>query len=126
MKNLYKYLFYRLYSWNLKTWGESDMPHWNALYGVTFIMFLNIYFIALIIDKFVFDILDENISKSKIIAATSFVLLINYFIFLHKKKYKIIVQEYNGESQKTRKIKAILLWLFFLLSILVLYTMMII
>ena len=31
----YRYLYYMLYSWNLKTWGENDVPEWNALFGVS-------------------------------------------------------------------------------------------
>ncbi|MDG5800164.1 hypothetical protein QA597_07370 [Marinilabiliaceae bacterium ANBcel2] len=42
MMKIYRYLYYRLYSWNLKTWGEKDLPQWNALFGVSFMMFLNL------------------------------------------------------------------------------------
>ena len=38
----YRYLYFRIYSWNLRVWGESDLPQLNALFGVSFLICLNV------------------------------------------------------------------------------------
>ncbi len=48
MLGFYKYLYFRIYSWNLKKWGENDMPEWNAVLGVSFTMFINLFVLVLL------------------------------------------------------------------------------
>ena len=115
--NIFKYLYYRLYSWNLKTWGENDFPQWNALFGVSFMMFLNLGFFGLLLQLFGLNIFLRNeLPKKELIIIMISLFIINYFQFIHKEVYKSIVKELKNESLKKRKINTILLWLYFILS----------
>lgn len=118
---LYKYLYYRLYSWNLKAWGKKDSPEWNALIGVSFMMGINLS-LFLIIIQLLFEIkiiLSDNLPKKEIIVVALVILAINYFIFNYKKKYLLIIEKYNNESLKKKRINALLLWLYIILSFVV-------
>ena len=98
--NAYKYLYYRIYSWNLQTWGKSDVPHFNALLGLTFLVFLNIYALLMIVELLTeysfFNFLGFGIWNAVIIYWAAGV--INYFIFLYKGKYKKIAKDFVKES----------------------------
>jgi hypothetical protein len=97
--NIYKYLYYRLYSWNHKTWGENDFPQWNALFGVSFMMFLNLGFFGLLLQLFGLNIFLRNeLPKKELIIIMISLFIINYFQFIHKEVYKSIVKELKNES----------------------------
>jgi len=116
MMRLYRYLYYRLYSWNLKTWGESDLPQFNALFGVSFMMFVNLGIIAGILDMIGFNIFFENTPKKEIIITMLAVLAINYFWLVHNGKYKQIAKGYKNESKNKRLRNTLLLWLYVVMS----------
>jgi len=116
---LYRYLYYRLYSWNLKTWGKRDGPEWNAVFGVSFMMFLNLFFICSIPELFGVDILFKYELSNKIIIAISIIILgFNYFVFLYRKKYELLKKEFSHESIKERSRNLLLLWVYTFLSFL--------
>jgi hypothetical protein len=115
MMNFYKYLYYRLYSWNLKTWGESDFPQGNAHLGVSFMMGLNLWIIPWILDLVGFIDVDK-ISNKEAVALFLTLLFINYFWSLHKRKYKKIAAKYRHEPKGKRRRNAFLLWLYVIFS----------
>jgi len=115
---LYKYLFYRLYIWNLKKWGEEDVPQWNALLGVTFMMYANILTMLHVFLQF-FDInifMLEQTPKKEIVILFVSLIVINFFIFIFRNKYLSIVSELKAESKKKKQINLIFLWLYVILS----------
>ena len=117
MMRLYKYLYYRLYSWNLKTWGEKDLPQWNALIGVSFMMILNFGIIAGIIDMFgIVDIFIEETPKKELVLFYLVVTVFNYFWLVHNGKYRQIAKEYKNEPKDKRSRRALLLWLYVIMS----------
>ena len=117
MIKLYRYLYYRLYTWNLKTWGENDYPHWNALFGVSFMMFLNLSLIGLLLQFFGVNIfLLNELPKREIIIIMLCLFVLNYFSFLHKAHYKTITKELKKETPEKRKTNTILLWVYVMLS----------
>jgi len=114
---LFKYLYYRLYIWNLKTWGVVDAPHWNALLGVTFMMYFNLLFIAFVLEIFnVHIIIRDEIPKKEAVALYFILIGINYFQFVHKEKYKKIAQKLKKETPQKRRRNTVLLWLYVVLS----------
>ncbi len=119
MMKLYRYLYYRLYSWNLKTWGESDLPQFNALFGVSFMMFVNIGFIAGILDVLGLRIFVEDTPKNEIIFTMLVILVANYFWLVHNGKYKQIAKELKKEPKNKRTRNVILLWLYVIVSFVV-------
>ena len=101
MIKLYKYLYYRLYSWNLKTWGESDMPQWNALLGVSFMMFLNLSLLGILIQFLGLNIFSKNdLPKKEIIILMLGLFVLNYFLFIQKAKYLTLIKELKKETIK--------------------------
>lgn len=116
---IYLYLYYRLYTWNLKKWGMEDMPHYNALFGVSFMMFSNLYLLAWLLQLFGLNIvLHEETPRFEVAFIGLIILFYNYFRFIYKKKFKSLVKLYSKESKQRRRRNTFLLWLYFLLSFL--------
>lgn len=102
----YKYIYYWLYTWQKKLWGENDLPQYNAILG------MGLSFVAVIMSFFsllyiVFDVQFniEEIPKAKILVFGYGILVVHYFLFIHKGKYKKIEQEFKNESKEERKRK---------------------
>lgn len=117
MMNIYRYLYYRLYSWNLKTWGEKDIPQWNALFGVSFMMFLNLGLLGLLLQLLGVNIfLRDELPKKELVIIMISLFVLNYFLFVHKGNYRSIVKELKKEPPEKRRANTILIWLYVILS----------
>jgi hypothetical protein len=117
MMKLYRYLYYRLYSWNLKTWGEKDLPQWNALFGISFMMFLNLGLVGLLLQAFGLNIFQrEELPKKELIVLMVGLFILNYFLFIRNGNYLSIVKELKKESSNKRKANTFLIWLYVVLS----------
>ena len=120
MIKFYKYLYYRLYTWNLKKWGESDFPQGNALLGVSFMMYINLGLLAVVLQFFGIQIFFlEEVPKKEIIILGLILLAINYFIFLYKGKYKKIVKMFDNETEKQKSRNILFLWIYVFLSFII-------
>jgi DMSO reductase anchor subunit len=118
MIKMFRYLYYRLYSWNLKTWGENDLPQWNALFGVSFMMFLNLGLVGLLLQAFGMNIFQrDELPKKELIVIMIVLFILNYFLFIHKGNYLTIAKELKKETLKIRKANTFLLWLYVVLSL---------
>jgi hypothetical protein len=114
---LYRYLYYRLYSWNLKRWGEKDLPQWNALFGVSFMMFLNLGLVGLLLQAFGLNIFQrDELPKKELIVLMVGLFILNYFLFIRNGNYLSIVKELKKESSNKRKANTFLIWLYVVLS----------
>jgi len=112
MKKLVEYLYYKIYSWKKK-----DVPEWTASFGISLLMFLKLvilYEITTIIDK---KLLITGIPKFIIVVIMLTLIIINYFWFIHKKKYLKIISKYNKETEKQKLIRGFLILLYFFLTI---------
>ena len=103
--NGYKYLYYRIYSSNLRDWGENDIPQFNALLGVSFLIYLNTFTLFIGVKLITeFRILEQiKFSKTQAVIGFMVIGLINYYIFIHASKYKLIAKQFNKESKGERK-----------------------
>ena len=102
-------------------WGERDIPEWNAAISVSIMMFINLFFIGLLLQYAGLVVIIggvEPVPKKIIIFIFLVFLGINYFLFIDSEKYKLIVKECEKENTKKRKNNTILLWLYVILSIL--------
>lgn len=106
MLSAYKYLYYRIYSWNLRKWGENDVPHINALIGVSFLIYVNCYTIIVLINVLTGISIIElvRIDKLKLIFGMVIIGGVNYFLFIHKEKYKFLACKFEDESESRKKI----------------------
>ena len=116
MMKFYKYLYYRLYTWNLKKWGERDLPQFNALFGVSFMIILNIGILVGILDLFGFNFIRDETPKVGIVILGFLILGLNYFWLVKNEKYKRITKEFEMESKNKRLRNTLFLWLYLILS----------
>ena len=111
----YNYLFYKFYKGAFSI-RESGDPEFRAIFGLGITEGINFYSIMQIIIYFVY----ENQIKTPILllALTAILILIlNYFLFIYKDKYKKIIDEYKNESDKRRKIGTLLTWSYVLVTL---------
>jgi len=119
MLSFLRYVYYRIYIWNRNNWGESDQPWFNAMLGVTFLMYLNIItIINLVLYLFgTFMQEDKNNYYKIVIALFGLSLLaINYFFLFGGKKHFQIVVLFQNETRKQKNIGTIKLGLYVFLS----------
>lgn len=117
MIRFYKYVYYRFYSWNLKTWGKEDFPQWNALLGVSFMMFLNLGLLGLLLQAFGINIFRRNeLPKKELIVIMVGLFILNYFLFINNGNYLTYTKEFKQETLKKRKTNTFLIWLYVVLS----------
>lgn len=117
MMKFYRYLYYRLYSWNMKSWGDKDLPQWNALFGVSFMMFLNLGLLGFLLQLLGVNIfLRDELPKKELIIIMLSLFVVNYFLFIHRGNYRSTVKELKKEPPEKRRINTILIWLYVILS----------
>lgn len=118
MKKFYDYLFYWAYNHYWKSWGRRELPAPNAVIVLSMINGLNILTIFIVLDTLgIIRLEKSNITfyDSAIIGVSC--LIGNYFIFLYKKRYLKIAEQYENESNKMKKKYTYLSWLYFSLSL---------
>ena len=99
----YKYLYYRIYAWNLRVWGESDLPQFNALFGVSFLVFVNMMTLLTAIE--VTTGKRFSISRATTIGTAFAMIVIGYFLLVHNSKYLTIAKEFSGETSAQKKLR---------------------
>jgi hypothetical protein len=101
--NPYYYLFYRIYIFTNKL-GNYDVAY-SAVLGLSGLLILN----AFILIK-IFGLNESNLNLIRPIGfvCASLIILINYYIFIFKRKYFIIAYKYRNESRKSKNINGII------------------
>lgn len=100
-----KYLFYRLYTWQLRLWGEAELPQFNALFFVSILATLNVYSLFDVIGF----LLGINVLKvcgiGKIHAIAIYVAMVGlgYFILVKDERYQKIAKLFKDESLAKRR-----------------------
>ncbi len=105
MFKIHRYIYYRLYIWNLKLFGERDLPFLNALLELSLIIYVNILTIILMIDKvFMAKTIDRLISTQWLaIIIVVFLLLIQYLFLFHNNRHKKIIERYEGDQVNEKR-----------------------
>jgi hypothetical protein len=114
----YKYFYYRLFRWNLKTWGKNDVPQYNALIGVTFLCYLSLFNIAIIFELITgLSLLTQfGIGKLHIVIVFLALGTLNYFLFIHHNRYLQLERYFGSESKQQRANRSLFLTFFVLAS----------
>lgn len=112
MINIYKYIFYRNYKWQLILWGPQDVPQVTATLTVGFIALNNIFTAALCLEFL--GILQGVLDLSRIVLGliSVGVAILFYFQFLRDDKYKVIGKEFENEGLKQKIVNSLFMWLF--------------
>lgn len=121
MKYIFYHLFYRVYWWNIKVIKEKDFPVLSAYLFVSGLMSINV--ISLLSILLVFIIKNPQgapIWNPWVIIPITF--LPNYFFFIHKKKYKDIIDNSQslGKVEKRKRDIAILMYILLTFIIMIL------
>lgn len=111
------YLYYRLYAWNLATWGKSDVPQFNAMYGVATVSYANLLAIAMPIVGMTGNRLISGAQKYQIAAIAIVWAFINYWLLVRNGKYKGIAARFSKEQPVASMRNMIFCWLYVILSI---------
>jgi hypothetical protein len=104
----YRYLYYKLYCIWLKKKDEPENAHINAVITITFLLYVNIMSIPLILlaaSKNEIINLPESNFNAKVWIAVILVVagIFNYFILARKRQHNKIIEEFKSESEGKRK-----------------------
>jgi len=109
-----KYLYYRIYDWNLRAWGESDLPQYNAIIGISFFIWLNLITVVIAIEALIKSEYLVSIPNSEYYAGAILLTLIlmNCFLLVRNGKYLTIAEEFKKENPSQKRKRLILIWLY--------------
>ena len=97
----YQFLFYKIYKFTLST-PSANIAEWSSIISISFLLGLNImtgyYWIFHQSLKYIIP----EYPKFGPYLLMSILLVINYMIFLHRKKYLNIVSEFDDELQNNK------------------------
>lgn len=111
---IFKYVFYRIFSIYRKK-HDKDESSYVAMIFVTLFMFMNIFVVGGIVNNF--NLLPVFFkSKIQVIVFMVILLVINFFIFLHKKKYDRFCDEFEQKANSKSKQKGWIIVLYFIIS----------
>jgi hypothetical protein len=101
----YRYLFYRIYQWNMHAFGEEDTPAFNALLQVSFITLFNFATFLLLIQIIgrlaIFDFLSRQ--KIYLFIIIFLFLGLNYLLLMRNNRSKSIIQEFDTMPSKSKR-----------------------
>jgi hypothetical protein len=98
----YRYLIYKLYSWGLIK--GNDTPVFNVIITLTFINFVHLFTLYLIVLKFVPRISIFNLeSKVYLYLFGLLFILLNYFLLYNKKRWEAYMKEFENEEERESK-----------------------
>jgi hypothetical protein len=95
-------------------WGESDMPQFNAMFGVSFLIYCNILTVFVAVEVLTGIPIRTPTRLSKYHAGAILILvgLVNYFLLVHDGKYKKIAKEFEKESVAHKRRGLIGIWVY--------------
>lgn len=105
MVKAYEYVYYRIYLWGLKAYGEQDRPHDSAVLGVALLTYLNILTLFAILQGITGIKFSEigGLSVEYLAVLAVCYMVLHYFILFRKKRYKQIIVEHSQESEEKHK-----------------------
>lgn len=112
----YEYLYYRIYTWDLRTFGEDNLPQFNAAINVSFMSLLNLFTIAMPIASLLGVTGAFNINKYAIGGVAITWILINYHLLARNERYKKMALKFAQESHYDRGRNSVLCWLYVIFS----------
>ena len=112
--NIYYYLFYKIYRFTQRL-GNYDVA-FSAMLGFSFLLFLDINTIYISVFP-VTNINFNNHYRTPLIILYIIVFIINYFLFIYKKRYKEIEKQFKNESTKNKRIGSIIVIVYVIISL---------
>lgn len=116
--NLYKIIYCNLYKFVLKTPSRNEQPEHIASIVLTLLVCFNLFLIAIFLEKF-----DVSIASAVFETNTPYIVaffltsVLNYFYLIRGNKHQKMLSDYNVKSKKRKRIYAILVMSYILLTI---------
>ncbi len=99
-----RYLYYRIYAWMLRMWGETDVPQFSAFCLTTMLTWLNMLTIIDVIELLGFPILDSTLLEERFVLAFLFAWSLHLYMHLYRgERYKQIVREFEDEDAASHR-----------------------
>lgn len=126
----YKYLYYRVYVWQLKLYGPISAPEIPALCAVSLLFLSNLLaintFCEFVLGFDFFQIYWDFVEKHNITNFQQWVIifivsLIIDIIIGRSNLIQKLIREYKHETASEKRNRAILLWIFFIASVVVFF-----
>jgi len=114
MKTAYYYLYYRIYSFWKRMPGKDHA--FSAMAALCLIICYNIVSLIILVDKY-YDIPIKK-GGNLIIVFVIILFVSNYFIFIHKARYKKIEGKFKNESKVNMLVSSVGTILFVLFTVL--------
>ncbi len=108
---IYYFIYYVLYKTTYKT--NKDIVEWTSMIFFSIMILLNVYAIMF----FLFPKLFDTLTKKEYYLVVFILLIINYFVFIHKKKYKLIIDEYSKNKIANNILGKIITFVYIIISI---------
>ena len=110
------YIYYRI--WDMHSRGEErSFAAYLAVVTISILFWLNLFSFIGLLRKI--DLIPVFFNKAGSIALGLSWILLDYFLFMHKKKYETIISLFKDESKSKRFRKGLLVLLYVLLSVVV-------
>lgn len=103
----YDYLFFRLWKWHHKYFGESDMPHLNAVLNLGVLAVLNWMTFALGFEV-LFGIQIVGFTKIEGFFSVLVIGIIMYLIFFYEQRYKTIIDRFKTDGAERQQLRGFL------------------
>lgn len=115
---MYKYIYYQIYKWSYNAFGKDDLPELNALLAISLFCFINLLTLGFAIDKFLsISLMEFGSNRVLLISFLLLILLINYFILMHKGRGKAIIMQYDNLPISKNHKKKYIVFGYFLFSL---------
>jgi hypothetical protein len=111
-----RYLYFRIYAWNLRKQGESDFPQYNALLGTSFLMLLNLLSIPLILDSTGVAAVTTAAFRNIALVLMPVTFAVQYALLVRGGRYRIIRNEFANETEESSRRGAIVVWSYIVIS----------
>jgi len=118
-----KYIFYRIYKWQLIWFGKTSVPQESANFGISSLIYINILTVIITLEVILNLQMIDSLEYPKLSVAMFILVLasINSTIFIRKGKYLKIAEEFKNESNELRKKRTIFMWTYILSTFIIFF-----
>jgi hypothetical protein len=120
MIKAYKYLFYSFYRWSSRWKADVSPPEITAFLGIVVVVWWNALLLVEIAESVLRVPLLHELSIAAVLAVMALLAVPQYFVFLYRKRYKKIANEFEQESPRQSRVRGAAVWLYIVISFILL------
>jgi hypothetical protein len=99
---IHRYLYYRLYAWYLRKFGEHDVPHFSALCIMIIYTAMNVVTLP-ILSSALGHAPDPTAVKPVMMGSTLLAASVHWALLYRGERYREILREFEGEPPDARR-----------------------